>query len=143
MTALINVFVELGVSSQQSYLHAQSGRRAVRESAADESQGKTYKSVYRYYAKKILEFIPFTFSKLACTQGIAGYQGYIPVAVKTLSTSDPEVVRKFMEEAELMKKFSHPNIVSLLGKNHILEDLITVLFEFIFDTAFCRYYLQR
>ena len=64
MTALINILVGLGVSSQQSYLHAQSGRRAVREGAADEGQGKTYKSVYRYYVKKILEFIPFTFSKL-------------------------------------------------------------------------------
>ena len=59
------------------------------------------------------------------------------MAVKTLSTSDPEVVRKFMEEAELMKKFSHPNIVSLLGKNHILEDLITAFFLIHFDTAFC------
>lgn len=37
------------------------------------------------------------------------------MAVKTLSSRDPEMVAKFMEEAELMKKFSHPNIVSLLG----------------------------
>ena len=48
-------------------------------------------------------------------QDIAGYSGKIPVAVKTLTSRDPEVIRKFMEEAELMKKFSHPNIVSLLG----------------------------
>ena len=40
----------------------------------------------------------------------------MPVAVKTLSSRDPELVAKFMEEADLMKKFSHPNIVSLLGK---------------------------
>ena len=53
----------------------------------------------------------------ACSsQGIAGFTDNIPVAVKTLSSTDPAVVNKFMEEAELMKKFSHPNIVSLLGK---------------------------
>ncbi|XP_064401515.1 uncharacterized protein LOC135347441 isoform X3 [Halichondria panicea] len=46
---------------------------------------------------------------------IAGYTGKIPVAVKTLTSRDPEVIKKFMEEADLMKKFSHPNIVSLLG----------------------------
>ena len=39
----------------------------------------------------------------------------IPVAVKTLTSRDPDVVRKFYEEAELMKKFSHPKVVSLLG----------------------------
>ncbi len=49
------------------------------------------------------------------SQNIAGYEGKIPVAVKTLISRDPELVKKFMEEAELMKKFSHPNIVSLLG----------------------------
>lgn len=49
-------------------------------------------------------------------QGIAGYKGELPVAVKTLSSREPEMVARFMEEAELMKKFSHPNIVSLLGK---------------------------
>ncbi len=48
-------------------------------------------------------------------QDIASYKGKIPVAVKTRSSRDSEVVKKFMEEAELMKKFSHPNIVSLLG----------------------------
>ena len=37
------------------------------------------------------------------------------MAVKTLSSRDPEMVAKFMDEAELMKRFSHPNIVSLLG----------------------------
>ena len=49
---------------------------------------------------------------------IAGYSGQIPVAVKTLTSRDPDVIRKFRQEAELMKKFSHPNIVSLLGKNY-------------------------
>jgi len=50
------------------------------------------------------------------SQDIAGYKGKIPVAVKTLSSQDPAVVEKFMEEAELMKRFTHPNIVSLLGQ---------------------------
>lgn len=68
-----------------------------------------------------LKYILFNFAETH-TQGIAGYHGYIPVAVKTLSTTDPEIVKKFMEEAELMKIFSHPNIVSLLGKKiRILE----------------------
>ena len=57
-------------------------------------------------------------------QGIAGYKGKIPVAVKTLSTTSSEVVGKFMEEAELMKKFTHPNIVSLLGEYLILGQII-------------------
>ena len=62
------------------------------------------------------------------TQCIAGYQGYIPVAVKTLSSTDPEIVRIFMEEAELMKRFSHPNIVSLLGENFIIQYTPSQLF---------------
>lgn len=53
---------------------------------------------------------------LLLIKDIAGYSGQIPVAVKTLTSRDPDVVKKFHEEAELMKKFSHPNIVSLLGK---------------------------
>ena len=39
------------------------------------------------------------------------------MAVKTITSTDPEVVKNFGQEAELMKKFCHPNIVSLLGKN--------------------------
>jgi hypothetical protein len=46
---------------------------------------------------------------------IAGYSGDLPVAVKTLSSRDPSVIQKFMDETDLMKKFTHPNIVSLLG----------------------------
>ena len=48
-------------------------------------------------------------------QGIAGYKGKIPVAVKTLTSRDPSIISKFKEEAGLMRKFVHPNIVSLLG----------------------------
>ena len=51
-------------------------------------------------------------------QGIAGYKGRIPVAVKTLTSRDPSVISKFMEEADLMRKFVHANIVSLLGKDN-------------------------
>ena len=40
------------------------------------------------------------------------------MAVKTLASRDPDKVAKFMDEAELMKNFSHPNIVSLLGILH-------------------------
>ncbi|CAI8001574.1 Proto-oncogene tyrosine-protein kinase receptor Ret [Geodia barretti] len=46
---------------------------------------------------------------------IAGYSGDLPVAVKTLSSRDPSVIQKFTDETDLMKKFTHPNIVSLLG----------------------------
>jgi len=38
------------------------------------------------------------------------------VAVKVLNSRDDEDIKTFIEEAELMKRFSHPNIVSLLGK---------------------------
>ena len=48
-------------------------------------------------------------------QDIADYKGKVPVAVKTLTSSDPSVISKFKEEADLMWKFVHPNIVSLLG----------------------------
>ena len=49
-------------------------------------------------------------------QGIAGCRDSIPVAVKTLSSQQTTIVQKFLEEAELMKRFSHPNIVSILGR---------------------------
>ena len=51
-----------------------------------------------------------------CIKDIAGYSGKIPVAVKTLTSRDPVVIKMFYEEADLMKVFSHPNIVSLLGR---------------------------
>ena len=54
---------------------------------------------------------------LSRLQNIAGYEGTLPVAVKTLSSTDEREVEKFMEEVELMKRFCHPNIVSLLGVN--------------------------
>lgn len=49
-------------------------------------------------------------------QGIAGFDGKLPVAVKTLSSTKPNVVKQFNEEANLMKELSHPNIIALLGK---------------------------
>ena len=44
--------------------------------------------------------------------------------MKTLTSRDPDVIKKFHEEAELMKKFSHPNIVSLLGKRTAIIILV-------------------
>ena len=38
------------------------------------------------------------------------------MAVKTLSHEKMKDIGKFMQEVDLMKKFSHPNIVSLLGE---------------------------
>ena len=49
-------------------------------------------------------------------QDIAGHAGSLPVAAKTLSSTDDDDIRKFHEEVGLMKRFCHPNIVSLLGK---------------------------
>ena len=37
------------------------------------------------------------------------------MAVKTLSHEKMKEIDKFMQETNLMKKFSHPNIVSLIG----------------------------
>lgn len=48
-------------------------------------------------------------------QNIAGFSGKLPVAVKTLTSIDEEDIKKFLDEVDLMKKFCHPNIVSLLG----------------------------
>ena len=61
-------------------------------------------------------------------QDIAGFSGQILVAVKTLSTRDPVMVDKFVQEAELMKIFSHPNIVSLLGTKIWLIIIIIIIF---------------
>ena len=55
-------------------------------------------------------------------QNIAGFKGKIPVAVKTLTSRDPVIINNFRAETELMKKFTHPNIVSLLGEHHSHDD---------------------
>ena len=60
-------------------------------------------------------------------KNIAGYNGKLPVAVKTLASIDEEEVRKFLEEADLMKKFCHPNIVSLLGELDLYPTHIHVI----------------
>ena len=44
------------------------------------------------------------------------------MAVKTLSSTDEHDIEKFLEEAELMKKFCHPNIISLLGVNCVYSE---------------------
>ena len=49
-------------------------------------------------------------------QDICGFKGILPVAVKVLNSREETEIRVFTEEAELLKRFSHPNIVSLLGK---------------------------
>ena len=49
-------------------------------------------------------------------QGIAGCTNLAPVAVKTLSSRQGKLLQKFRQEVDLMKKFSHPNIVTLLGE---------------------------
>ena len=38
------------------------------------------------------------------------------MAVKALSHEKMKEIDKFMQEVNLMKKFSHPNIVSLIGE---------------------------
>ena len=48
-------------------------------------------------------------------QNICGIQGSAYVAVKTLTSRDPKDIERFTEETRLMKKFIHPNIVSMLG----------------------------
>ena len=52
---------------------------------------------------------------LCIHKDICGVQGSVLVAVKTLTSRDPKDVQKFSEEMDLMKKFIHPKIVSLLG----------------------------
>ena len=37
------------------------------------------------------------------------------MAVKTLTSRNPKDISRFLEEVNLMKRFVHPNIVSLLG----------------------------
>ena len=54
-----------------------------------------------------------------------------PVAVKTLSSTDEHDLHKFMEEIDLMKRFCHPNIVSLLGVNcHYREGAPLMILEY-------------
>ena len=52
---------------------------------------------------------------LVYSQDICGIQGSVLVAVKTLTSRDPKDIQRFSEEINLLKKFIHPNIVSLLG----------------------------
>ena len=59
-----------------------------------------------------------TFHVLHPIQNIAGFDGSLPVAVKTLSNTDPTGSRRFLEEIDLMKTFCHPNIISLLGEGN-------------------------
>jgi serine/threonine protein kinase len=47
--------------------------------------------------------------------------------VKTLTSRDPSVITKFKEEADLMRKFVHPNIVSLLGMRIKLQFRCSIL----------------
>eukprot|EP00127_Corallochytrium_limacisporum_P004888 Clim_evm32s191 gene=Clim_evmTU32s191 len=56
----------------------------------------------------------------------------LPVAIKTLQQdSDDEKRIAFFEEAELMKRFSHPNIVQLFGVSTLVEPqmIVTELLE--------------
>ena len=54
-------------------------------------------------------------TKYLLPQNICGIQGSVFVAVKTLTSRDPKDIERFSEEMSLMKKFIHPNIVSMLG----------------------------
>ena len=103
---------------RQFDVHEGTRRRTVWKGSAHEGQGTS--SSY-----KLLKFIANNIFVMIClsliVKDIAGYSGQIPVAVKTLTSQDPDVFRKFREEAELMKKFSHPNIISLLGERTVYE----------------------
>lgn len=59
---------------------------------------------------------------LMSAKNIAGYQGNLPVAVKTLSKSRMKDIDKFMQEVNIMKKFTNPNIICLLGVCPAAED---------------------
>ena len=48
-------------------------------------------------------------------QNICGHSGSIQVAVKILSNLQVENMKTFYEEMEVMKQFTHSNIVSFLG----------------------------
>ena len=53
------------------------------------------------------------------------------MAVKTLSSTDEQDVERFLEEIDLMKKFCHPNIISLLGVNcHYSEGAPLMILEY-------------
>ena len=66
-------------------------------------------------AKVTTVFTRSDISTVLFLQDICGIQGPVLVAVKTLTSRDPKDIQRFSEEIDLMKKFIHPNIVSLLG----------------------------
>jgi serine/threonine protein kinase len=67
-------------------------------------------------------------------KNICGHSGSIQVAVKILSNLQVENMKTFYEEMEVMKQFTHSNIVSFLGICSEVEDgapmIILELMEF-------------
>ncbi|CAH0557671.1 unnamed protein product [Brassicogethes aeneus] len=54
--------------------------------------------------------------------------GWVPVAVKTLKTgSSAEQKLEFLSEADVMKRFQHPNIITLLGVCTQKEPVYTIM----------------
>ncbi len=60
------------------------------------------------------------------------------MAVKTLSFRAPNMLQKFIEETNLMKKFCHPNIVSLLGKTFDVHYIVNRNRMKINEFIYCR-----
>ena len=52
------------------------------------------------------------------------------MAVKTLSSTNQQDVKNFTDEVELMKRFCHPNIISLLGVSFHNEGAPLMILEY-------------
>ena len=65
-----------------------------------------------YHSQESVSYNFFKFPKLKLINLSGTWQGRVEVAVKTLkpNTMSPEA---FLEEAEIMKKFSHPHLVAM------------------------------
>ncbi|XP_065897243.1 tyrosine-protein kinase receptor-like isoform X2 [Dysidea avara] len=79
---------------------------------------------------------------LMSAKDICDIQGSVLVAVKTLTSRNPKDISRFLEEVNLMKRFVHPNIVSLLGHCEATSDGAPLMILELMQYGDLKWFLQ-